>query len=148
MNVAVVVLISSMLALALCAPPPRLVLAASAAAPMKSADVVGAWNGQWAGPAGAQGMVELVLARAPGRDAVVGQFTFLSGGTSRTLRYEGQVEDGILKFELVGDGRIVLEPRTAVPPGAAVTLRGDWVDARGALPAPRGTLDLSRVAVR
>jgi hypothetical protein len=93
-------------------------------------------------------MVELVLARAPGRDAVVGQFTFLSGGTSRTLRYEGQVEDGILKFELVGDGRIVLEPRTAVTPGAAATLHGDWVDARGALPAPRGTLDLSRVAVR
>ena len=120
------------------------------AVPLVSASaLVGAWNGEWmVSPGVAQGMVELVLTRAPGRDSVLGQFTFLTGAVSRTVRYEGRVENGTLRFPLVGEGRIVLEPREAARPGGAARLQGEWVDTRGALPAPHGTLQLSRTAMR
>ncbi|MBM4441629.1 MAG: hypothetical protein FJ027_14540, partial [Candidatus Rokubacteria bacterium] len=91
----------------------------------------------------ADGPAELVVAHVPGRADVVGQFTFMAGGVSRSLRYEGRIENGHLRFPLVGEGRIVLAPVAAPRPGAATHLRGDWVDDRGALPAPRGTLELS-----
>jgi hypothetical protein len=81
----------------------------------------------------------------PGRDAVLGHFTFITGGLSRTLRYEGRIEDGAVRFPLVGDGRIVLEPRRPVPTSKASALEGEWVDARGALPGATGHLALDRV---
>lgn len=110
--------------------------------------LVGAGNGSWSGATGpGNGTVELVLARVPGRDTVLGQFTFVTGGTSRTLRYEGRLQDGRLQFPLVGEGRIVLEPKETVRPSSAATLQGEWVDARGALPAPSGTLRLTRLPI-
>jgi hypothetical protein len=92
----------------------------------------------------ANGSVGLVLARSPGRSNVVGQFTFVTGGVTRSLRYEGRIENGRLRFALVGDGRIVLEPVAAPRPGLAERLRGEWADSRGALPAPHGVIDVSR----
>jgi hypothetical protein len=92
----------------------------------------------------ANGSVGLVLARIPGRSNVVGQFTFVTGGVTRSLRYEGSIEDGRLRFALVGDGRIVLEPVAALRPGLAERLRGEWADSRGALPAPHGVIDVTR----
>jgi hypothetical protein len=107
--------------------------------------LVGAWNGHWTGEGRAgRGSMGLVLARAPGADEVVGQFTFITGGVTRTLRYEGRIEDGRVEFPLVGDGHIALEPLAAVPPGTAARLRGEWTDTRGALPAPTGVIELSR----
>jgi len=66
---------------------------------------------------------------------------------SRTLRYEGQLENGAVRFPLVDDGRIVLEAaggsdRTLT----ADRLSGTWVEHRGALPAPRGTIELERAS--
>jgi hypothetical protein len=108
--------------------------------------MVGAWSGHWASenPA-ARGSAELVLARIPGRDRVVGQFTFLTGGVARSLRYEGRIDDRSVRFPLVGDGRIVLEAEAAARPGTAQRLKGEWQDERGALPAPRGVIELRRV---
>jgi hypothetical protein len=122
---------------------------APAASPSSAAGLVGAWNGEWIAPSGdRRGSVELVLAGVPGREGVVGQFTFVTGGLSRTLRYEGRLEDGMLRFPLVGDGQLVLQPRDAAGPGAAAALHGGWTDTRGALPAPQGRLRLSRSPVR
>lgn len=141
-----------LLALALVArcQTPQVSAGGAEAVPLVSASaLVGAWNGEWMAPSdAAQGMVELVLTRAPGRDSVLGQFTFLTGAISRTVRYEGRVENGTLRFQLVGEGRIVLEPREATRPGGAARLQGEWVDTRGALPAPHGTLQLSRTGMR
>lgn len=108
--------------------------------------LIGTWNGRWtAASGGPSGSLELILARVPGRDSVLGQFTFVTGATSRTLRYEGRIENGTLRFPLVGDGRIVLTSRDAPRAGQAATLRGEWEDARGALPTSRGALELDRV---
>jgi hypothetical protein len=138
-----------LLALALAAggEPFRRLQGVEAAPPSGAAPLVGAWNGQWTTPTGVgtQGAVELVLARVPGRDAVLGHFTFMAGGTPRTFRYEGRLDDGVLRFPLVGEGRILLAPRAAARPGTADVLQGEWVDAAGVLPAPSGTLQLSRV---
>jgi hypothetical protein len=120
--------------------------ARAADAPLATAEtLVGAWNGRWAtaAPAG-HGSAELVLSRVPGRDNVVGQFTFVIGGVTRSLRYEGEIDRGRVSFPLVGEGRIVLEPVDAMRPGTAARLRGEWTDTRGALPAPRGMLELTR----
>lgn len=119
----------------------------AAEAPLATAEtLVGTWNGQWttATPS-ARGSAELVLARVPGRDDVVGQFTFVIGGVARSLRYEGRIQDGRVRFPLVGDGAILLEPVSASRPGEAKRLRGEWTDARGALPALQGVLELTRV---
>jgi hypothetical protein len=75
---------------------------------------------------------------------VLGQFTFVTGAISRTLRYEGRIEDGTVRFPLVGGGRMVLDSPRAVRPGAAAALEGEWVDTRGALPGRTGTLALDR----
>jgi hypothetical protein len=118
-----------------------------AAAPLTKPDsLLGAWAGHWRTetPA-AHGSAELVVAVVAGRDALVGQFTFVTGGTTRSLRYEGHIVEGALRFPLVGDGRIVLEPEAAPSPDSARKLRGSWKDDRGALPAARGTIELSRV---
>jgi len=136
-----------------CQPPPPPPRAgdgvAEAALPVAAATMLGAWSGQWTAPPGrSEGAVELVLARGTGDGGVLGHFTFVTGGKARTMRYEGRIEDGALRFPLVGDGRIVLEPREGVRPGAAATLRGEWVDAGGVLPAPNGLLELSRAPVR
>jgi hypothetical protein len=108
--------------------------------------IVGAWNGRWIAeqPRGA-GPMELVVARIPGRDQVVGHFTFVSGAVTRSLRYEGSVVDGRLEFPLVAEGRIVLEPEAAARPGSAERLNGEWTEQRGALPAPEGVMELARV---
>jgi hypothetical protein len=140
------VLIPLLVALAVvarCQPPPG----TAAEAPRVTAEtLVGTWSGHWASESSAaRGSAELVLARVPGRDDVIGQFTFVMGGTTRSLRYEGRIDNGALRFPLVGDGRIVLEPDEAARVVAAQRLRGEWKDARGALPAPRGLIDLSRV---
>jgi hypothetical protein len=111
-----------------------------------TATIIGAWSGEWRSEdSAARGSAELVVARVSGREAVVGQFTFLTGGNARSLRYEGRIEDGALHFPLVGDGRIVLEPRAAPRPADAARLHGEWQDSRGALPAPRGVIELGRV---
>lgn len=138
------------LTLATGAEPFRGLRAAEAAPSSDVAPLVGAWNGQWTVPTevGTKGAVELVLARVPGRDTVLGHFTFMAGGTPRTFRYEGHLDDGVLRFPLVGEGRILLAPRAAARPGTAELLQGEWVDAAGVLPAPSGTLQLSRVPLR
>jgi len=111
-------------------------------------NLVGTWTGRWeAAEGGPEGSLGLVVARVPGREAVVGQFTFVSGAMSRTLRYEGRLENGAVRFPLVDDGRIVLEAaggsdRTLT----ADRLSGTWVEHRGALPAPRGTIELERAS--
>jgi hypothetical protein len=117
-----------------------------AGAPLATVEtLLGAWNGHWVSDdRRGQGSMGLVLARTPGKDEVVGQFTFVTGGVTRSLRYEGRIEDGRVEFPLVGDGRIVLEPLGAARPGTAPRLRGSWRDARGALPAPEGVIDLGR----
>ena len=123
---------------------------AEAAPPADAAPLVGAWNGHWTAPSGigTEGAVELMLARVPGRDSVLGHFTFVAGGKPRTFRYEGRLDNGVLRFPLVGEGRILLAPREAARPGTADVLQGEWVDAGGVLPAPSGTLQLSRVPIR
>lgn len=122
-------------------------MAVTADVPLATTDtLLGAWSGQWrSDDRPARGSAELVVARVPGRDAVVGQFTFLTGGIARSLRYEGRVDDGALHFPLVGGGRIVLEPHAALRPADAERLHGKWKDSRGALPAPHGVIELGRV---
>lgn len=134
------------------APPARL-LAAGAAdmEPMRLTTpetLVGTWNGRWQAAAGAPGgSLGLVLTRVPGRDTVVGQFTFVSGAISRTLRYEGQLENGTVRFPLVDAGHIVLEAGgDAQRPLTADRLSGTWVEQRGALPAARGSIELQRAS--
>jgi hypothetical protein len=141
------VLLALALALAAAGEPIRRFQGAEAAAPTDVTPLVGAWNGQWTAPAGVhtKGAVELVLARVPGRDTVLGHFTFMAGGPPRTFRYEGRLDNGVLQFPLVGEGRILLAPRAAARPATADVLQGEWVDAAGVLPAPSGTLQLSRV---
>jgi hypothetical protein len=118
----------------------------SAAVTVSANTVIGRWTGQWtARPGPAHGAIELILARVPGSDSVLGHFTFVKGAVSRTLRYEGRIENGTLHFPLVGDGHVILHPRDADRPGPASTLHGDWLDARGGLPAPQGALELNRV---
>jgi len=123
---------------------------AFAAPPVRATPLVGAWSGQWTAPTavGAHGTVELVLAGQPGRDTLLGHFTFMAGGKSRTFRYEGRLENGVLRFPLVGEGRILLEPLEAARPGTAEVLQGGWIDAGGALPARSGTMQLTRAPVR
>jgi hypothetical protein len=108
--------------------------------------LLGMWSGRWASeaPAG-NGSADLVVARIPGNDVVVGQFTFLVGGRARSLRYEGKIADGTLRFPLVGDGYIELRAAAAGQPSSAGALHGRWKDDRGALPAPLGTIELSRM---
>jgi hypothetical protein len=126
--------------------PPHGLSPADAAPAVTAETLIGTWSGRWTVPAnGKAGSVELVLARVPGRDGVLGQFTFITGALSRTLRYEGRIEDGAVRFPLVDDGRIVLEPRAPGPPGRAAALDGEWVDSRGALPGAAGRLALDRV---
>jgi hypothetical protein len=43
------------------------------------------------------------------------------------------------------DGRIAVQPLDVASPEAAGRARGEWVDARGALPAARGHFDPTRV---
>lgn len=109
--------------------------------------LVGTWTGRWHAAGGAGGSVGLVLGRVPGRDTVVGQFTFVTGAVSRTVRYEGRLEDGAVRFPLVDDGRIVLEAEQQTQrPVTADRLSGSWVERRGALPAHEGTLELERAS--
>ena len=124
-----------------------LAVAGSAAdRPLATAEtLVGAWNGRWIGESRAgEGPMGLVLARTPGNNQVVGQFTFITGGISRSMRYEGTVTNGRVEFPLVANGQIVLEPVDAMHPGTATQLRGEWTDVRGALPAPEGIIELHR----
>ena len=110
--------------------------------------LVGSWTGRWQATGGAPaGSLGVVLSRVPGRDTVLGQFTFVDGAVSRTMRYEGHLENGVVRFPLVDHGRIVLEP--AGGEARALTagrLSGIWVEFRGALPALRGTMHLERVS--
>lgn len=108
--------------------------------------LVGTWTGRWqAADGGPGGSLGLVLTRVPGRDTLVGQFTFVTGAISRTMRYEGRLDNGAVRFPLVDDGHIVVEAgRDAQRPLTADRLSGTWVDQRGALPAARGTLELQR----
>jgi hypothetical protein len=110
--------------------------------------LVGQWSGRWQAADGKRsGSLGVILSRVPGRDAVLGQFTFVEGATSRTMRYEGHLENGTVAFPLVAGGRIVLEA-TRDPGDAlrAATLTGTWVEHRGSLPAPRGTVELARAS--
>jgi hypothetical protein len=133
-------------ALALVAQPPHSRVDAEPA--VTTERLIGTWNGHWTVPGEATsrtGQVELILGRIPGRDGVLGQFTFVTGATSHTLRHEGRIEDGTVRFPLVGGGQIVLDPLHAARPGAAAALEGEWVDTRGALPGRTGTLALDLV---
>jgi hypothetical protein len=145
MRLRVILFILAVLLAARCQPPHEQA-AADVPAPLAADTLVGAWTGEWMAPldGGAEGAVELILSRVPGRNGVLGQFTFVSGGMSRTLRYEGSIDNGTLRFPLVGAGRIVLQPQRPVPPGSAARLSGEWMDERGALPASQGVLQLSR----
>jgi hypothetical protein len=134
------------LALAARGQPPQGAAAVEAVALVTADSLVGAWRGEWtAAGQGAHGMVELILGRVSGRQSVIGQFTFVTGGHSRTLRYEGRIEDNVVRFTLVGGGRIVLKPEHAPRPELASALEGHWTDARGALPSDAGTLTLDRI---
>ena len=110
--------------------------------------LVGAWTGRWQATDGAAGgSLGLVLTRVPGRDTIVGQFTFVAGAISRALRYEGRLDSGALRFPLVDDGHIVLEAGgDSRRPMTADRLSGAWVDQRGALPAPLGRIELQRAS--
>ena len=110
--------------------------------------LVGTWTGRWQAIDGAAtGSLGLVLTRVPGDDTIVGQFTFIAGAISRTLRYEGRLDNGAVRFALIGDGYIVLEAGGhGYRPMTAERLMGTWVDQRGALPAPRGTIELQRAS--
>jgi hypothetical protein len=110
--------------------------------------LIGTWTGRWQTIDGVSaGSLGLVLTRVPGHDTIVGQFTFIAGAISRTLRYEGRLDNGAVRFALVGDGYIVLEAGGhGNRPLTAERLMGTWVDERGALPAPRGTIELQRAS--
>lgn len=110
--------------------------------------LVGMWTGRWEAAGGAAGgSLGVILSRVPGRETVIGQFTFVDGAVSRTMRYEGQLENGVVRFALVDRGWIVLEvdPKAQRAP-IAPRLSGTWVESRGALPAPRGTMELERTS--
>jgi hypothetical protein len=131
-----------------CCQPPHGAAATLEAPPVPSAEtLLGTWNGRWAAASGtsAQDDVELIVARVPGGGNLIGQFTFVVGGTSRTARYVGSLENGVLRFPLIGDGRIVLHAAPSPSPGSTLALEGEWVDRRGALPAPAGRIELRRV---
>jgi hypothetical protein len=108
--------------------------------------IVGTWSGRWRAADGTRdGALGLVVARVPGQDTVVGQFTFMRGAVSQTLRYEGRLHNGAVRFPLVGEGRIVLEAGPdAQRPTIADQLTGTWIEDRGALPAARGSIELQR----
>jgi hypothetical protein len=110
--------------------------------------LVGTWNGRWQAADGtAGGSLGLVLMRVPGRETIIGQFTFITGAVSRTMRYEGRLDNGAVRFALVDDGHIVLESgRDAQRPMTADRLSGTWVEQRGALPAARGIIELQRAS--
>jgi hypothetical protein len=107
--------------------------------------LLGAWNGHWLSEdRERRGPLGLVLARTPGQHQVLGHFSFVTGAVTRSLRYAGRIDNGRVEFPLVGEGRIVLEPVDDIRLGTAARLHGEWTDARGALPAPRGVIELSR----
>jgi hypothetical protein len=109
--------------------------------------LLGRWTGRWQGSDGESGSLGVILSRVPGRRTVVGQFTFIEGAAARTVRYEGRLENGVVAFPLVAGGRIVLEAaRDPQSPLRAETLSGTWVEHRGALPAPHGTVELERAS--
>jgi hypothetical protein len=130
---------------------PAATMPAAGGAPMRLMTVetlVGRWTGRWQASDGSpSGSLGVILSRVPGRETVVGQFTFVQGATARTLRYEGHLENGSVAFPLVAGGRIVLEAaRDARSPLRAETLSGTWVEHRGALPVPQGTVELERAS--
>jgi hypothetical protein len=138
-------------ALALPGPLPSPSPVSAAAEPMRlttAETLVGTWTGRWRALDGTpEGSLGLVLARVPGRTTVTGQFTFVAGAVSRTVRYEGRIEDGAVRFPLVGDGRLVLE--AAAGPNRPLTaerLSGTWVEHHGALPVSRGMFELERAS--
>jgi hypothetical protein len=139
--------VSAVVALITGAPPSGPVPLASPAAE----SAVEAWRGRWtaaasaAGPSPTGGSVELLLSRVAGSTTVVGQFTFVVGAQTRTMRYEGQLTGGQVRFDLGADGRLVLDPPENAAGGPAATRSGEWVDDQAFLPAARGTLELSRV---
>jgi hypothetical protein len=101
--------------------------------------LLGAWNGRWLGQdRAAQGSMGLVVARTPRKDAVVGQFTFVIGGTrvgsTRDASSSRSSATGGSYSSRSGGGRAGTAPR----------LRGEWTDARGALPARQGVIELVR----
>jgi hypothetical protein len=110
--------------------------------------LVGTWTGRWQAAEGAaNGSLGLVLTRVPGRETIIGQFTFVTGAISRTMRYDGRLDNGAVRFTLVDGGYIVLEAGgDAQRPMTADRLSGAWVDLRGALPAPHGSIELERAS--
>jgi hypothetical protein len=100
----------------------------------------GAWSGNWVDPRdGRQRPAELII--IPGRrpSAVVGQLTLLGGARAWTARYEGISRDGAARFELPEGGAV--EVSRAGPD----RLTGEFTAPGGPLPAPAGSLDLTRV---
>jgi hypothetical protein len=68
--------------------------------------LVGAWNGRWVADGGRlHGPMELVVARAPGREDVVGHFAFMTGARTRSMRYEARgtlpASQGVIELERV-----------------------------------------------
>ncbi|MBI2206512.1 MAG: hypothetical protein HYU41_21985 [Candidatus Rokubacteria bacterium] len=115
------------------------VRAAARSGPADAAALVGAWTGQWtAAPDSRPRPLEMILTRGRSDGVVVGQFTFLTTGHAWTARREGVVVDGAVRFELPAGGAIVVRVIDAD------RLTGEFTGAQGALPAERGSFELSR----
>jgi len=98
----------------------------------------GAWSGSWTSEDGRQhGAADVLIVATPEPTELVGEFSFVEGSEARTIRRPGVLirEEG--RFPLLG-GEIALR----LASGNRVV--GDFVDARGELPAPRGRLELTR----
>lgn len=118
--------------------------------PLPTADtLLGTWMGRWQAADGVYGgAAELVATGVAGRDgSVVGQFTFVSGAVSRSLRYVGCLENGVVRFALPDEGRIAFEAGHDRRDGTAATrLFGSWADRRGCLPVEHGIFQLVRTS--
>jgi hypothetical protein len=115
--------------------------ASAAPRPVTAADpLAGAWSGHWVDSRdGRRRAAELII--LPGREAssVVGQLTLLRGARAWTARYAGVAADGAARFELPEGGQIVVR-------GAGEDrLTGEFAAPGGSLPAPAGSLELSRM---
>lgn len=99
---------------------------------------MGAWTGSWSAPGAPRGgSVGLLLAPGTEPGRTMGQFTFIHGAKSRTVRYEGTVADGVIRFALPTDGEIVLRRE-------ASALVGQWSGRQTIAPAATGTFVLTR----
>jgi hypothetical protein len=102
--------------------------------------LAGAWSGHWVDARdGRQRPAEMIIMPGRGTSAVVAQLTLLGGARAWTARYNGVAADGAARFALPEGGTIVVRR------AGEDHLTGEFAAPGGSLPAPAGSLDLSRV---